>query len=464
MSPSADASASVVSLDDLLCCPRCAQSSLRRQASSFHCAACSATFPDVGGVPWLFPEPQAALADWRQRTQFLFEHLAREAKRLREELHGDGLRASTRSRLKLLASAYEDQVRRLRALLAPIGVDSPAASYETYAALRTRLPESQGLTSYYANVHRDWCWGEEENEASYALVASAFEGAAPGAMLVLGAGAGRLSFDLHRRLSPAFTIAADVNPLLVLAGAKIMAGEKVSLYEFPIAPRSVEEHAVLRTLSSATRNRPGFHFVFADAMHAPFRAACFESIVTPWFVDIIPEDFAQLARRINQQLAPGGRWINFGSLAFAQAQSALCYSLEETLELLAEAGFEITHRTEAPIPYMRSPASRHGRVESVVTFAARKVRACEAPAPYTAMPDWIVTGTQPVPLLPAFESTALSTRIHAFIMSLIDGKRSLRDMARVLVEQRLMSADDAEPALRGFLIKMYEEARQPRGF
>jgi hypothetical protein len=69
-----------------------------------------------------------------------------------------------------------------------------------------------------------------------------------------------------------------------------------------------------------------------------------------------------------------------------------------------------------------------------------------------------------VPLLPPFQTTALTTRIHAFIMSMIDGRRSLKDMARILVDQQLMSAHDAEPTLRGFLIKMYEEARQPRRF
>jgi hypothetical protein len=52
----------------------------------------------------------------------------------------------------------------------------------------------------------------------------------------------------------------------------------------------------------------------------------------------------------------------------------------------------------------------------------------------------------------------MTTRMHAFIMSLIDGKRSLKDMARVLEEQRLMSRQEAETALRGFLVKMYDEA------
>ena len=59
-----------------------------------------------------------------------------------------------------------------------------------------------------------------------------------------------------------------------------------------------------------------------------------------------------------------------------------------------------------------------------------------------------------------FKVQAVATRIHAYLMALIDGRRSIRDMARMLVEQRLMSAEDAEPAVRRFLIRMSEDSRK----
>ena len=85
------------------------------------------------------------------------------------------------------------------------------------------------------------------------------------------------------------------------------------------------------------------------------------------------------------------------------------------------------------------------------------------PARHEALPDWIVRGTEPVPLTAAFRTQAMTTRIHAFIMSLIDGRRSLKDMAKILAEQRLMTANEAEPALRSFLIKMHDDARRQVG-
>jgi hypothetical protein len=69
-----------------------------------------------------------------------------------------------------------------------------------------------------------------------------------------------------------------------------------------------------------------------------------------------------------------------------------------------------------------------------------------------------------VPLLPQFEVTALATRIHAFVMALIDGQRSVGDIARYLVEQRLMTAAEAEPAVREFLTRMYEDSRRRTRF
>ena len=81
------------------------------------------------------------------------------------------------------------------------------------------------------------------------------------------------------------------------------------------------------------------------------------------------------------------------------------------------------------------------------------------PPRHAALPDWILRSNQPVPLLDSFQSQATSTRIYAFIMSMIDGKRTIADMAQLMEEQRLMPKADADEAIRGFLIKMYDESR-----
>jgi hypothetical protein len=49
-------------------------------------------------------------------------------------------------------------------------------------------------------------------------------------------------------------------------------------------------------------------------------------------------------------------------------------------------------------------------------------------------------------------------------MSLIDGRRSIKDMAKLVVEQHLMSAAEAEPAIRSFLIKMHDDSRRSTSY
>jgi hypothetical protein len=78
---------------------------------------------------------------------------------------------------------------------------------------------------------------------------------------------------------------------------------------------------------------------------------------------------------------------------------------------------------------------------------------------HTALPDWLVQSNLSVPLLPSFETQAMSTRIYAFVMAMIDGKRSIAEMARSMEEQQLMPKAEADAAIRNFLIKMYDESR-----
>jgi hypothetical protein len=122
----------------------------------------------------------------------------------------------------------------------------------------------------------------------------------------------------------------DFNPLLILVANQMAKGDRLSMYEFPIAPKSLEDDAVLRKLSAPERAGENFHLVLGDALRAPFAAGSFDTVVTPWLIDIITEDLPVFAARINRLLRNNGRWVNFGSLAFSDPGRARRYSPEET--------------------------------------------------------------------------------------------------------------------------------------
>ena len=446
---------------DLLACPRC-DKALDEIDAGHRCSGCKIDFPALAGIPWLFSEPNFARAEWRQRLDFLLRRLEYDSQQIDRALtQRDDLLALTRQRLASRKAALTDQSERLRALLEPLEINTSSASYEMYLALRTQLPPDQGLTTYYPNLHRDWCWGDEENDAALELLAPGLEDLdVKSKVLVLGSGAGRLAYDIHNAHSPSITVALDFNPLLQLVLERVAKGETVELFEFPLAPRTLDDHAILRKHGAPAATRPGLHAVLGDALRAPFKNGSFDIVVTPWLVDILPDDFATLCRRINCLLANKGRWLNFGSLQFGHTSYDRQYSPEECAALVEAAGFTTPDTEEATIPYLSSPSSRHARQETVLAWQAVKNRKIKQPDRYEALPDWLVKGADPVPVLEAFRVQAATTRIHAGLMALVDGKRSLKDMAKILVNQRVMTPADAEPAVRKFLTKMYHDSQR----
>jgi hypothetical protein len=439
-------------------CPRCDRElDLTEQGPS--CDGCKVEFPRIGGLPWLFAEPNAALAEWRGRFDYLIQGLQARAKRQLDAASRPGLLTATRARLETLAAATSDHCARLSALLAPLKLAEPRAAIETYLALRTRLPPDQGLMTYFPNVHRDWCWGDEENAASIAVVRDAMGPRNAGRTLVLGSGSGRLAYDFHQQTDASVTVALDFNPLLSLLGRRIAAGETIELHEFPLAPLDAESTAPLRQLSAPEPARPGLDFVIADVHRPPFPAKSFDTIVTPWLIDILPGAFSELCARINHLLDDEGVWINFGSLNFHQADPAAQLTPAECFEMIEQHGFNAPTHADTQIPYMHSPASRHGRQETVLSWCASKKTHVKKIPRHQSLPDWVVRGQEPVPALEHFRVAAMSTRIHAHIMSLIDGRRSISDIAAVLEQQRLMPAHDAEASIRGLLIKLFDESQ-----
>src|SRR5210317_252484 len=317
-------------LSALLACPRCDKTPLEQSGEAYHCKACDIDFPSLNGIPWMFAEPRAALGEWRGRLQFALQKLSHEIAGLDQELKDESLSALARRRVERYRKCVDSHRRKLQKLLRPVDVQSLQGNYESYLALRTRLPADQGLNTYYANIHRDWAWGDEENKASLKQVQAVLHDHADlGNVLVLGAGAGRLAYDIHVNMACASTVAMDFNPLLMLVAQAMANGEQLNLYEFPIAPLALEDDALLRKLSAPEPADDNFHLVLGDALRPPFPEKSFDTVVTPWLIDIITEDFPVLAARINRLLKNDGRWVNFGSLAFLTAKRAARLSPEE---------------------------------------------------------------------------------------------------------------------------------------
>ncbi|MEM8983475.1 MAG: methyltransferase domain-containing protein [Pseudomonadota bacterium] len=451
-------------LTSVLACPR-SGAALELQAETFFCAASNTRYPIVDGVPWLFAEPEIALAEWRQRFRYADATLASDIATLTEATTNDDTSAITQQRLRALLTGKQTQRAAVAELLAPLEAAPSTAARATYLALRTRLPPDQGLHTYTPNIIRDWAdWGDAENASSLAMITDVLDSVSPTTVLVLGAGAGRLTHDINITFKPTLCVGLDFNPLLMLIAAKLSGGDAQSLVEFPLAPKTLADHALVHQLKASTTPAASTQWVLGDALRAPFREEAFDLVVTPWLTDIVAEPPTAFAPRINRLLKDGGQWINFGSIAFRDPDPVLAIGREELTEQIEAAGFQATAELERDLPYLASPASRHRREETIAALRFTKTATVQVVPRWRALPDWIVIGKTAVPASDEFLQQAAATRIHAFIMALIDGKRSLKDMASIMEQRQLMPAAEAEDAIRGFLIKMYDDARRYSGF
>ena len=435
-----------------LACPRCFA-----RLNESRCNSCAINYSQLGDIFWLWPDPVNALLDWRNRFNYHLAKIEAEQALAKSDNH-----AITKSRAQAHAKHLERYSAEIRAVLSPFNISEPLAP-EIHAALKTQLPDHHGLDAYNPNIFRDWVWGEEENELTSELIANNVPEMNEPEVLVLGAGAGRLSYDLHTRLGAKSTCSLDSNPLLAAIASHMFQGEEVQLTEFPLAP--IGPGAIPHTLSS-TGKLANLHSVCGDALAAPFAANSFDVVVTPWLIDVIDTSLPSLLEHVSSLLKPGGTWVNHGSLAFESAQPGERYTAEELSGLASEAGFDVLEQLDTPLPYLQSPHSRQKRIETTHTLICTIDSPLnERPKSIAWVPDWINDPSKPIPLETEFQTQITSTRVASFIMGHLDGKRSISDIAEVMETQRLMPKLDALEAIRNFLKTMQAERleQQRRG-
>lgn len=458
-------------IEDLALCaaPLCG-GSLRREAGGLRCAVCGAVYPLAGGVPLLFADPDHHLALWREQMVALRERGRATADAIRQQAAQPGHLASTRARMAQHVEAVEGNAREILALfdaaLGNLGArPAGGAADDETAAQKLGL-----LFEYVELLHRDWGWGDDEsdeNRRALELCAKVLDGPL-GRTLVLGAGAGRLTYDLHRGHGGAETIAIDVDPLLVFVATRVIAGGEVALTENPGNANRLGRVTLRRTLRAPEGPATGIEYLFADGLAPPFPAGRFDTVVTPWFIDQVPEDLRDLVGTIHRLLAPGGRWLNYGPLIYPGATPLLVhFSLEEVHELVAQAGFELTGAVEAAGPHICSPLDRRGRYEAAFAFSARKRGATDATGAGGVAagkpgddPAWLVLPHLPIP---AFDVAALRRSdkpLVRLVAERLDGRASIDDIAAALAAANDATPAEVKPAVRAFLANNHPACRR----
>jgi hypothetical protein len=270
---------------------------------------------------------------------------------------------------------------------------------------------------------------------------------------VIGAGACRLAFDIASGCDATATVALDISPFLLLAAREIIAGGGLGLFEIPEAPRGLGSVCVERELRAPLIPHT-LHFVLGDALAAPFRAGCFDTVITPWFVDVADADARDTLSAVHRLLRDGGRWINLGPLDYPAHRPAIQrYAPEELIELTERAGFAVLSHRTAAVDLLRSSASARRRSERALVSVAQKVATPET-AP-DGVPPWLLFSHVPIPRFAGLESASAEPLV-AYLAGVIDGARTLRDVADRMIADHGARPDAALDGTRALLTAIYQ--------
>lgn len=431
-----------------LACPRCSRELVSEADIGLRCEACSKRYPYLDGVACLTPDPEMWRAKWRGRLDGYAEVLGDRVEGLRAEAAQRGLLPRTRARVWRVAEALVHERKVIRDFAELLGEPSPAEKPSSNLPIQLLEADKQAVIECDEHVFRDWVWGQEEVDRLRAFA----ERMVPeriDTLAVYGVGAGRLAVDVHRSLRPSRTFALDWSPLALWAAARLLRGEALERFELPLWPNRDEDVVVKRKISYSEPVPPGFSFLIADALEPPFAPGSLDAVLTCWFIDVVPTDLRQLAPRINRVLRPGGLWINAGPLRFKGA-SFRSYSIEEVHEIVELSGFDLLAREREDLPYFASPLGGTRALETAFGFSARKKSDADAFQAESTVPPWLLDMSLPVQATPAIVRLQKASIVAAGIISLVDGVRSISEIAEVLASTWQVDAAQVVPQLRSF--------------
>jgi SAM-dependent methyltransferase len=377
----------------------------------------------------LLRDPETYIRSVRRQLGLVEAHAAKTIEAIRQQLRTPDLLPSTRARCQALIGAARDQSEDILAILRPlVGHSEPAtASTEPPAPLQ-----------YIHYLYRDWGWSDEpdgENQHALEAVKSVLNGHVLGRMLVVGAGACRLAYDLHCLTPDCETVAVDIDAFLLATAQRVLRGESLIVRE---ANAEVHElGAVVKEWRLQARHgridETRFHLLIADGLEPPFASESFDTVVTPWFIDVVPPDLRNFMSEIHRLLRQGGLWLNLGPLRYRHdIPVTRRFAREEVFDLAGGAGFQVEKAQAESVPYLVSKLNGRGKMEWVLSFSARKLATSGGTAGTDGPPPWLLFRHIPVPVFDGLSAFQTEDPAEQIVADAIDGKNTLDDIASTL--------------------------------
>ena len=437
------------SLVEILRCPRC-KAIDEVDTENLRCNRCGAEFFELNGVPCWFPSGTVQKALWDDLLAKFIAENDKSQEVSAASLEDLSLTPTTRLRLEKMQQVRLASQQNMITLLKDAGLTPKLRKeFEKF--------DTKGFVQYFELLLRDWGWHsledssgsyrEFQNENAMALetvltVLNEAGVSGPQSILVIGSGAGRLSWDLHCHFSPAMTVALDFNPLLSQVAKRVVKdGDTLEFSEARLYPHEglPEEYRwQLKVPEGQESLRDSWHVFSADAWTMPFKEQSFDLVITPWFLDINGQDCRDLIAVVERVLKPSGSWLNFGPFLYQnEAPQSEKYTPQEIREFLSLTKFEMLAERFALLPYLHSPLVQRGRTEECWCFLARSSNSrehlqfggeCNEKFDFASPPAWFVMPHLPMPKI----KEGMFPQQFQNIVRYIDGTRSINQLAEIL--------------------------------
>ena len=315
------------------------------------------------------------------------------------------------------------------------------------------------LEKYAANIFRDWSSDEIDQQVS------ALQKLAPledyNDTLVLGSGFGRLAYELARKLS-GNCFAMDINPWMQFSANRIIKSEFKEFYEMSLFSYKAEDQTKLHKFSLPKQKIDNLFFVLGDFFDDITKEKAFDTLVCPWFLDILPQEPEYVINRFNYALKENGQLIFCGPLSFAQQNIENQLGFEELKDVLSDQGFEVTDSFVQTEKYLNSDIQAQARTEKVLYFKARKIKNIKKLEKKTTYPDFLVDSKINIPLHHSWEKHKVLHRLYLEILYTIDGEVNLEQLSQAVAINYNMQEKDAKAALSLFILQLWQSELQAR--
>ncbi|MFK7731600.1 MAG: hypothetical protein AB8B48_08265 [Pseudomonadales bacterium] len=290
------------------------------------------------------------------------------------------------------------------------------------------LPLSQStqqIESYFELFFRDWCWGDELRPyAEYCTSAVATTGAER--ILVLGSGAGGLSYHLANAQADSAVISIEHNPFLALASSHIMQGKSLKLHEYSLYPSKLENSSKKWEIKQPPLEHNNHIQLLATYPFLPFAEKSFDLIIAPWFFDILDIGFDDAVRASTQFLKAEGKLLFMGPANVHKPHYDEQYCSDEMRELFKRS-FSSVETKQQTLPYLANPRASQSRMENVMFV--------EASGPSFASLSKEASPSDTLHYTPELQQYKLKTATIHQILSHIDQSITVGELADMLVTQ-----------------------------